>query len=96
MSKTPSRIPRLLPNIDEISRSARSRLGRVSSIRERDILDQDLLSAQFEDPDTDLFGHSKHSDDKRDEGKVLHEELDDNGQRSYPLLVLLLLSIYLK
>ena len=85
MSKTPSRIPRLLPNIEEISRSARSRLGRLSSIRERDILDQDLLSVQFEDPDNDLFGpfgHSKHSDDKRDEGKVLHEKLHDNGQRS--------------
>ena len=82
MSKTPSRKPRLLPNIEEISRSARSRLGRVSSIRERGILDQGLLSVQFEDPDTDLFGHSKHSDDKKDEGKVLHEELHDNGQRS--------------
>ena len=82
MSKTPSRIPRLFPNIEEISRSARSRLGRVSSICEGDILDQDLLSAQFEDPDTDLFGHSKLSDGNRDEGKVLHEELHDSGQRS--------------
>ena len=83
MSKTPSRILRLLPNIEEISRSARSRLGRLSSIRERDILDQDLLSVQFEDPDTDLFRHSKHSDGKRDEGKVLYEKLHDNGQRSW-------------
>ena len=30
--KTPSRIPRLLPNIEEISKSARSRLDRTSSI----------------------------------------------------------------
>ena len=82
--KTPSRIPRLLPNVEEISKSARSRLDRTSSIRDRNrILEQDLFSVQFEDRDIDLFGHSKGSDGRRDEGKIIHEQLHDNGQQSW-------------
>eukprot|EP00112_Aurelia_sp_Birch-Aquarium-sp1_P013483 Seg2864.5 transcript_id=Seg2864.5/GoldUCD/mRNA.D3Y31 product="hypothetical protein" protein_id=Seg2864.5/GoldUCD/D3Y31 len=83
ISKTPSRIPRLLPNVEEINKSARSRLDTTSSIRDRNrILVQDLLSVQLEDPDIDLFGHSKYSGDKRDEDTFLHEQFRDNGQRS--------------
>ena len=84
MLKTPSRIPRLLPNVEEISKSARSRLDRTSSIRDRNrILEQDLFSVQFEARDIDLFGHSKGSDGRRDEGKIIHEQLHDNGQQSW-------------
>eukprot|EP00112_Aurelia_sp_Birch-Aquarium-sp1_P003268 Seg1363.25 transcript_id=Seg1363.25/GoldUCD/mRNA.D3Y31 product="hypothetical protein" protein_id=Seg1363.25/GoldUCD/D3Y31 len=83
ISKTPSRIPRLLPNIEEINKSVRSRLDTTSSIRDRNrILEQDLLSVQLEEPDIDLFGHSKYSGDKRDEDTFLHEQFRDNGQRS--------------
>eukprot|EP00112_Aurelia_sp_Birch-Aquarium-sp1_P023280 Seg6870.2 transcript_id=Seg6870.2/GoldUCD/mRNA.D3Y31 product="hypothetical protein" protein_id=Seg6870.2/GoldUCD/D3Y31 len=83
ISKTPSRIPRLLPNVEEINKSVRSRLDTTPSIRDRNrILEQDLLSVQFEDPDIDLFGHSKYSGDKRDEDTFLHEQFRDNGQRS--------------
>ena len=78
--KTPSRIPRLLPNVEEISKSARSRLDRTSSICDRNrILEQDL----FEDRDIALFGHSRGSDGRRDEGKIIHEQLHDNGQQSW-------------
>ena len=54
ISKTPSRIPHLLPNIEEINKSVRSGLDRGSSIRNGNrILRQDLLTVQFEDPDID-------------------------------------------
>eukprot|EP00112_Aurelia_sp_Birch-Aquarium-sp1_P020558 Seg5323.2 transcript_id=Seg5323.2/GoldUCD/mRNA.D3Y31 product="hypothetical protein" protein_id=Seg5323.2/GoldUCD/D3Y31 len=76
ISKTPSRIP-------QVNKSARSRLDTTSLVRDRNrILEQDLLSVQLEDPDIDLFGHSKYSSDKRDEDTFLHEQFRDNGQRS--------------
>ena len=44
MLKTPSRIPRFLPNVEETNKSARSRLDRTSSIRDRNrILEQDFF-----------------------------------------------------